>query len=152
MKRRPRADLNRIYLQELWLNGDGKPEIVTVVAGKLTVFLNTTPGAGSTPSFATRVDFAGLVSSASVFQDAAVADFTGDGKPDVAIITEPAMSVFPNQTATGSQPITLGTRVDFLLNTTTGGIAAADYNGDSKPDIAVTVADGTVAVFVNMQP
>jgi hypothetical protein len=65
-------------------NGDGRPDLAVGnlfnVPGTVSVLLNTTaPGAG-VPSFAPEQTFAVGADNRSV----AVADFNGDGKPDLA--------------------------------------------------------------------
>jgi len=62
------------------------------------------------------------------------ADFNGDGIPDVAILgtlsSGPALSIFLGR-ADGS----FAPRMDYSVQTSSGGIAVGDFNGDGKPDV-----------------
>ncbi len=117
-------------------NNDGKPDFATVNqdAASFSVFRNTSTAPG-TVSFE-RMDFdvpAGPV-------DLALADFNGDGKVDIAIIhqttnTTGQLSVVVNSTTT---TITFDAPVLFPLPNVPTSIAAADMNGDRKPDILLT--------------
>jgi 6-phosphogluconolactonase (cycloisomerase 2 family) len=82
-----------------------------------------------------------------------VADFDGDGKPDLATINTNSitLSVFRNTSTTGS--ITAGSfapRVDFTTGTGPYKLAVGDIDGDGKPDLIVTNwTSNTISVFRN---
>ena len=91
-----------------------------------------------------------------------MADFNGDGKPD---LVEPllngidAFSVVLNTTAAGAATPSFGGRVDFTRACGQAGaptsITADDINGDGKPDVIIACSDpstpqrGVVSVFLN---
>ena len=137
------------------VDGDGKPDIAVanLNAATVSVLRNTsTPGSITGVSFAAKVDFA----TPSQPQVAALADFDGDGKLDLATanISGNTASVMRNVASSGS--ITTGsfeTRVDLSLGAgaSTQMIAVGDLDGDGKPDLAVSNAgNGKVSVFRNI--
>jgi hypothetical protein len=75
----------------------------------------------------------------------AVADFNGDGKPDLAVAgyDSQAVSVLLNTTVPGATTPTFGTRRDFAAGYATA-IVAGDFNADGRPDLAVTDASADV--------
>ena len=85
----------------------------------------------------------------------AIADFDGDGKPDVATpnnystIGVPASVSILRNTATGAG-IAFAAKQDLVTGVLTYAIAAGDLNGDGKPDlISSSIADKTISVFKN---
>ena len=78
----------------------------------------------------------------------AVADFNGDGRPDVAVSEgsgDGVVDIFLNTGhGTFSEPLSL--QGGFV----TGSLATADFNGDGKPDLAtLDSSGGTVTVLIN---
>jgi hypothetical protein len=135
------------------LDGDGRQDICAVNNGSfngLVVFRNTsTPGA---------ISFASPYNHADPFSDVAgeltVADFDGDGKPDIAANWSQGLKVFQNKSSNGVIALT-----DVLLeNAGNGGgqtydCAVADVNGDGKPDIFVSsnfYQHPKVSVYLNI--
>ena len=82
----------------------------------------------------------------------AVADITGDGRPDVVTTnyTASTATVLPgNGDGTFQPPVSYSTGTGG----TPYGVAVADVNGDGKPDVlAANASDGTVGVLVNTTP
>ena len=131
------------------MNGDGKPDLITLGTtndqsqGELAISLGNGDGTFQTP---TILDFG---SGSSVGYSLAVADFNGDGKPDVAV------GGFDPPIDTG---IFLGNGDGTLQSFTAGGLtepaeainfvgygaaAAVDINGDGLPDLVL----GSVALI-----
>lgn len=131
------------------LNGDGKADLaVANSAGNfVSVFRNTSSGAGNI-NFAAKVDFATGVRPQSV----SIADFDGDGKPDLALanLNSNTISVFRNTSSLGS--ISFAARVDIATGTAPRSVSIADLDGDGKPELAVvnsSTGSNSVSVIRN---
>ena len=135
-------------------NGDGKPDLAivhTYGADTVAVLLNTTPPGATTPSFAAPQTFA----TGSRPLAAAVADFNGDGKPDLAIANNLSgtVSVLLNTTPSGATVPSFAPQQTFAVGTRPDFIAVGDFNGDNKPDLTVlNRSDNTVSVLLNTTP
>jgi hypothetical protein len=111
------------------LNGDGKPDIVTVNftgPGGVSVLLQD--GTGSA-HFLPAVNYA-LSHSGAL----AIADINGDGKPDLAVDCDEGISILfqdPSRSGTFLPPTTIKVGGGEVT------IAAADLNGDGKTDLVV---------------
>jgi hypothetical protein len=133
------------------VNGDGKPDIVVanVCAG---IFNNGCPTDGSVAVMLGNGDgtFQTAVTYDSGGHEAfsiAIADVNADGKPDIVVANWCASSSgCAEETEDGSAGVLLGNGDGTFQNVVTydsGGIysmsvAAADVNGDGKPDLLVT--------------
>ena len=79
-----------------------------------------------------------------------VADFNGDGKPDIATIDQHGQEayVFP-----GTGLGTFGTPTMYIVGSRPMFGAADDFNGDGRPDLAVAnFGSGTVSVLTSPNP
>nr|WP_284731537.1 FG-GAP-like repeat-containing protein [Planktothrix agardhii] len=146
------------------LNGDGKPDLAVGNVGKtVLIFLNTTATGATTPTFAPKVDFTTDYNPISV----SIGDFNGDGKPDLATVNSSSarqtVSILLNTTATnptasillntGATTPTFAPKVDFTTSSSSQSVSIGDFNGDGKPDLAVTnVNDDTASIFLNTTP
>lgn len=140
------------------LNRDGKPDLVVAEndSNRLLVLMNTT-AAGATGAFSfqstqvTTVDY-GFVS------DVAFADFDGDGIVDIVASStgiDPRVGtgralVLRNTTAPGAGAPVLAVAAQLPVGpagTMPRSVAAADFNGDGRADIAI---DSTgVSILLN---
>ncbi|MCL1467457.1 DUF4347 domain-containing protein [Argonema galeatum] len=133
-------------------NGDGKPDLALANAASNTtsIFLNNTATAATTPTFATKVDFTTGTNPKSV----SIGDFNGDGKPDLAVANygSNTTSIFLNTTTVATTP-TFATKVDFTTGTNPKSVSIGDFNGDSKPDLAVANQNSnTTSILLNNTP
>ena len=141
------------YVTVADVNGDGKPDLVLTnfLGNSVSVLLNTTPAGAAIPTFATQQTIA--VGTKPRFLT--VADVNGDGRPDL-IVTNTAdntVSVLLNTTAPGAMTLTWAAQKTFATGTNPVSVAAADVNGDGKPDLIVdNNLDGTVSVLLNLTP
>lgn len=133
-------------------NGDGRPDLVTTAfnGSQLSVLRNVaTPGAAVSNWFVLEASLPALAGSLEI----TVTDLDRDAKADlvVASVHGYAVSVFRNQATAG--PFTTNSfaaRVDYGTPGWVHTISVADFNGDSKPDIAaVGELSSYLAVFQN---
>jgi len=130
------------------LDGDGKPDLAAAnsYAGTVSVYLNTSP-AGGAISFATNVDF----NTGDFPEGLAIADLDGDGKPDLVIAnnTDNTLSILHNTSTAGS--LSFGPQYVVNSGYSAYDLVIADFDGDSKPDIAVIDQyNNTVSVHRNV--
>ena len=131
-------------------NGDGKTDLAVANYGDSTVsvLLDTTATGATAPTFASQVTFAVGAGPESI----AAADFNGDGRPDLVTANETAgtVSVLLDTTANGAAAPTFAPQTTFAVGTDPYSVAAGDFNGDGKPDLAVAnYGDSTVSVLTN---
>ena len=129
------------------LNGDGKLDIAVTnfsVTPRVSVFINTS--AGGTISFATRVE---LVAGSAV-RGIDINDINADGKPDLVVTNQSAANFSVFQNTTIGVILSFNPKVDFATGSNPYSIIARDFDGDGKPDVAVTNQSSTsVSVFRN---
>lgn len=128
-------------------NGDGKPDLVVPNYGSnsITIMFNNTAAGAATANFA-RVAVIGV---GALPQDTAVADFNGDGKPDIAVVNSENnnVEILLNNTVQGSATANFTTAAVVGAGNTPIWVAAADFNGDGKPDLAI-LDNGSSSVLI----
>src|SRR6185437_2325456 len=106
-------------------------------------------GALDTNSFAPRVEF-DVPGHCHII---ALGDLNGDGKVDIAMVTElnSALSLYQNLSEPGSfTSASLAPRVDYATGYNAWGVAIGDLDGDGRPDIAFGNAyDTSMWVYQN---
>jgi hypothetical protein len=132
------------------VNGDGKPDLVAAssVDNTVSVLLNITAPGATTLGFAAQQSFGAGTNPYSV----TVADVNGDGKPDLVVANSGVnfVSVLRNTTAPGATTPRFAAQQTLATGTSPYSVAAADVNGDGKPDLmVVNLADNTVSVLLN---
>lgn len=127
------------------LDGDGRPDLCSTADYGISVRLNNTSPGATMPSFGTNPYF-GV--GRQVRGPLAVTDLNADGRLDVAAVNAPqGISVLLNLTVPGG-PLAMSSASQFATGEYWNAIAAADLNGDSRPDLAI-VKDHTVSVLLN---
>jgi hypothetical protein len=118
------------------ITGDGRPDLVATngyVVGELRVDVLAGDGAGGflpAQSYAAGGGLAGV----------AAADFTGDGRPDVAAAGTGGVVLLANTGAGGLQTV-----VGYPAGVAPQGASAADFNGDGVPDLVVANTSNAVS-------
>jgi len=127
------------------LDGDGKPDIITISNNTLAVFRNTS--ANGTISFTVR-NFNFIEGDP---RGIAVCDFNIDGKPDIVITrsSDDVISIYPNTSSLGS--ISFGSKIGYYTGDgPLEGLSTADVDGDGKPDISIVNFNGSsISVLKN---
>lgn len=118
------------------LDGDGKPDIAVinhpttgVVFDSISLFRNIS--VSNNISF----DYRKTLAVKSYPSSISVADLDGDGKPDIAALTDNTVSIFKNNSTPGT--FAFATRIDYAVNSGSANIAINDIDGDGKPDLAI---------------
>lgn len=135
------------------INGDGRPDLVVAnaIANSVSVMLNTTPKGAKIATFAPAVVFA----TGNNPQSLALADLDSDGKLDIlaANLGDNTVSVLINTTPQGGQQPGFAAQQVFATGAEPKAVAAADVDGDGRPDIiAVNQNDDTATVLLNTTP
>ena len=132
------------------LNGDGKVDMVigNETTNNVSVFMNTMT-LGVTPvSFSAKTD---LTSSGNT--SVKLADFNGDGKPDVVGNSPGSRNAIVrfNTTTPGASTPTFSATTTFASGLVPNVISIGDFNGDGKPDFAVSNGNSLnyISVFLN---
>ncbi len=124
------------------LNGDGKLDLIT--ANECTPNISVLLGNGD-GSFQQHVDYTAATGFGCGYQAGApaIADLNGDGKLDLAIAVQFAVSVL-----LGNGDGTFQTFVQYGQGDESEEVAVGDFNGDHKLDLAVTRQSDKVSILL----
>lgn len=128
------------------LDGDGLPDMIIANSTDSTVSILKRLFELSGYSYAPPVQLNCKMSP----QDIAIGDVTGDGKPDIAVVSKDSnmVTVFRN-TRVGNS-ISFNQKVSFQTGLSPKGISLADIDRDGRLEIVVTnEGENTVSVFKN---
>lgn len=124
-------------------DGDGKLDISVSNSnnpGTISVFKNTS--LNGVVSFAAKSDY--HTGNDKNPYSLSVADFDGDGKPDMAVanLISPTITVLRNESTAGT--ISFSSKIDYNTGANDRQyLVVGDFNGDAKPDLATAIQDFT---------
>ena len=127
------------------LNGDGIPDLVLFQAGALLGYLGTGGGA-----FGPQINTPVFYGPSLPYGATVVSDFDGDGVMDVAVANGNSNVVVVmkgNGDGTFQQPTMASPN-----NGSAYSMAAADWNGDGRPDLIVANVDGSISILLGRAP
>ena len=140
------------------VNGDGRLDIISPNGGTRHETDPLDPALRSNDTLSVLLNMGTEAGGAVTFQDlpviatdgfpfaVGIADFNGDGKPDLASAHRNDDSV---RLQLGNGFGTFGAEASFAAGDTAYAMAVADLNGDGRPDVAVTNRNaGTVSVLL----
>ncbi|MCW3106195.1 MAG: C-terminal target protein, partial [Segetibacter sp.] len=128
------------------LDGDGKPELIALVSGKVSVFRNTCTG--GVISFSPKVDL-NILNGVSV----SIGDLDNDGRTDIVVSDRKGGTVFVFRNTSTVGNITFANAIAAATFATGGpeNVAIGDLDGDGKADMTVAnKVSGLVSVFPNI--
>jgi hypothetical protein len=119
------------------VNGDGKPDLVTVNGHGAAVLLNATPAAAAQPALSGPI----LLAAGEAPDAVTGTDVNGDGKTDlvfadVGATTDGAAQVLVNTTEPGAELPSFSGPTAIEAGHGPRSIAADDFNADGRPDLA----------------
>jgi type II secretory pathway component GspD/PulD (secretin) len=135
------------------LDGDGQADLAVVnqgdgkTAGTVSVLLGEKVNSTQNGIFIAKTDYPVGISPAAI----TTAMFNTAGFTDLAVANKGSntVSILPGLGANGTETGTFGTQVTVATGNGPAGIAAADFNNDGHPDLAVTnQTDGTVSIIL----
>ena len=128
------------------IDGDGKPDMIVANNNDNTLSLFHNTSTVGSLSFAPQL----TVNSGYAAYDLVVADFDGDGHPDIAVVDQYSNTVSVHRNISTPGTIAISANVDYTTGNIPYSITTADFDGDGKPDIATANdADNTFTVLRN---
>ena len=131
-----------IEIQSADLDHDGKPDIILKNGDGVTILRNL--GSPGNFSFDSPKNFSAFNSSGYFYY--CIADFDGDGKPDIASSADGNFYVLHNTTS--NNIISFDPKMNFPVNEVVEKIIPGQLDGDGKPDLII-VGDKKIFLYRN---
>jgi gliding motility-associated-like protein len=133
--RLPKTGATRLLIQDL--NNDGRPDIAVTDQSSNKLFIVENTGSSGSLSFAATAYE--LTFTGSSLYGLQITDVNGDGKPDILTNNNLLGKIFCSQNTSSGTSISFGSPTE-IISSIEGAveISVADFNNDTKPDIAWT--------------
>jgi Flp pilus assembly secretin CpaC len=144
---------NPVALVAQDFDGDGQPDLAVVnqgdgtTASTVSILLGNKVNGTQNGTFGAKTDYPVGISPSAI----TTAVFSTGGFTDLAVANKGSntVSILPGIGTGGTQNGTFGAQTTFATGKGPAGIAAADFNNDAHPDLAVTnQTDGTVSILL----
>jgi hypothetical protein len=129
------------------LDGDGKPDLAAASSNSNTLTVVRNASSPGNIAFKSRNELA----TGTVPVGVAISDLDGDGKADLVTSNRSSnnVSVIKNESTTGT--FLFDDHVDYQVNTDPLQVAAADIDGDGRPDlIAANSGSDAISILQNI--
>ena len=123
-------------------NRDGKDDVVVLNGNGVLSFMQGN-GKGGFAAPKTIATLPGVSSNVTLL----AADFTGDGNLDLLLLQDPG-TAFSIYSGHGDGSFASPAQVNDGL-TAAGNVAIGDFNGDGRPDVAITGVSSVAVIFAN---
>ncbi len=146
---------NPVALVAQDFDGDGQPDLAVVdqgdgtTAGSVSILLGNGVNGTQNGTFAAKTDYPVGISPSAI----TTAVFNTGGFTGFAVTNKGSntVSILLGLGTNGTQNGTFGAQTTFATGNGPAGIAAADFNSDGNPDLAVTnQTDGTVSILLGI--
>ena len=144
---------NPVALVAQDFDGDGQPDLAVVnqgdgkTPGTVSILLGNKLNGAQNGTFGAKTDYTVGISPSAI----TTAIFNTGGVTDLAVTNKGSnsVSILLGNGINGTPNGTFGTQTTFATGNGPAGVAAADFNNDGNPDLAVTnQTDGTVSILL----
>ncbi len=128
------------------LDGDGKPDVIVTNPGANSVSVFQNASSVGVVGFAAAMTFGSGGGPACL----SVSDVNGDGKPDITVADVSSNSAAVLQNGSSGGRIVMAPPVLFFAGFGPTGILSGDFDGDGRPDMALSNYGGSLSDSISI--